>query len=81
MGTRQAGFGDLRLARLSDLKLIELARKEAQALFAEDPALQKPEQRPLAEWLAESAPATPSRNAAPNHSPEDAATAGAGDVS
>jgi ATP-dependent DNA helicase RecG len=52
MGTRQAGFGDLRLARLTDLRLIELARREAHTLFAEDPDLQKPEHQRLKEWLA-----------------------------
>jgi ATP-dependent DNA helicase RecG len=55
MGTRQAGFGDLRLARLTDLRLIELARKEAQTLFAEDPNLEKPEHHSLAAWLTGSA--------------------------
>ncbi|MBI3360370.1 MAG: DNA helicase RecG, partial [Chloroflexi bacterium] len=52
LGTRQAGYGDLRLAKLSDLRLIELARREAQTLFAEDPNLEKPEHRLLAESVA-----------------------------
>jgi ATP-dependent DNA helicase RecG len=54
LGTRQAGFGDhLRLASLSDVKLIEKARKHAQALLERDPALDQPEHGRLAEWLAE----------------------------
>jgi ATP-dependent DNA helicase RecG len=51
LGTRQAGYGDLRLAKISDLRLVELARKEAQASFAEDPNLARPDQRPQANSL------------------------------
>ena len=52
LGTRQAGYGDLRMAKISDLRLVELARREAQTLFAEDPNLERPEQRLLAASLA-----------------------------
>ncbi|PZS04255.1 MAG: DNA helicase RecG [Candidatus Chloroheliales bacterium] len=38
-GTRQSGYTDLRMANLSDMTTIELARREAQAIFAEDPSL------------------------------------------
>jgi len=38
-GTRQSGMPDLKMARLSDTHLLELARKEARKLFAADPAL------------------------------------------
>lgn len=42
-GTRQSGLPDLRMARLSDTPLLELARAEAIKLFNHDPYLEKPE--------------------------------------
>ena len=42
-GRRQSGMPELRLASLLDVKLLEVARREAQALFAEDPDLVQPE--------------------------------------
>jgi ATP-dependent DNA helicase RecG len=51
-GTRQSGLPDLRMAKLSDVKLLELARSEAIKLFETDPALEKPEHRLLAGELA-----------------------------
>jgi ATP-dependent DNA helicase RecG len=41
-GTRQSGLPDLRMARLSDVALLELARTEAIKLFEKDPGLKKP---------------------------------------
>jgi ATP-dependent DNA helicase RecG len=52
-GTRQSGLPDLRLARLSDVRILEQARAEAQALFQDDPDLSKPEYRLLARQVAE----------------------------
>jgi len=51
-GTRQSGLPDLRMAKLSDVALLELARREAIKLFQVDPTLQKPEHHPLAKELA-----------------------------
>ncbi|MDP6042909.1 MAG: ATP-dependent DNA helicase RecG [Dehalococcoidales bacterium] len=51
-GTRQSGLPDLRMARLSDVALLELARNEAIKLFQEDPTLDLPRHRPLAKELA-----------------------------
>ncbi len=51
-GTRQSGLPDLRMAKLSDVALLELARKEAIRLFEEDPALGKPEHKLLSKDLA-----------------------------
>ena len=51
-GTRQSGLPDLRMAKLSDVALLELARSEAIRLFQVDPTLQKPEHHPLAKELA-----------------------------
>jgi ATP-dependent DNA helicase RecG len=51
-GTRQSGLPDLRMARLSDVALLELARKEATALFETDPEMKKREHRLLAGELA-----------------------------
>jgi ATP-dependent DNA helicase RecG len=51
-GTRQSGLPDLRMAKLSDVALLELARSEAIRLFDDDPALEKPEHRLLAKELA-----------------------------
>ncbi len=52
LGTRQSGFADLRLARLTDLKLIEEARTAARRLYEADPKLERPEHQLLAERLA-----------------------------
>jgi len=51
-GTRQSGLPDLRMAKLSDVGLLELARSEAIRLFQIDPGLEKPEYRLLANELA-----------------------------
>ena len=52
LGTQQAGFrSQLQLASLSDMPLIEKARKQAQALFEKDPELKEPEDLLLAESL------------------------------
>jgi len=52
LGTRQAGYSTgLRMASLSDVKLIEKARAQAQKLFEEDDNLQKPEHALLSEAL------------------------------
>jgi ATP-dependent DNA helicase RecG len=47
-GTRQSGLPELKLASLGDTPLLELARREAQELFAEDPSLAFPDHRLLA---------------------------------
>jgi ATP-dependent DNA helicase RecG len=52
LGTRQAGFGGLRLAKLTDLPLINVARREAETLFNADPNLERPEHALLAGKLA-----------------------------
>jgi len=51
-GTRQSGLPDLRMAKLSDVALLELARSEAIRLFEKDSVLEKPEHKPLAKELA-----------------------------
>jgi len=48
-GTRQSGLPELRMARLSDVQLLELARREAIRLFDDDPYLERPEHRLLSE--------------------------------
>ena len=60
-GTRQSGLPDLRVARLSDVAILEEARRQAQRLDARDPGLAQPEHALLkasvdafwqhAEWL------------------------------
>jgi ATP-dependent DNA helicase RecG len=47
LGSRQSGFNDLRLASLTDVRLIEKARNQAQVLFENDPDLQAPENQAL----------------------------------
>jgi ATP-dependent DNA helicase RecG len=47
LGTRQSGFAELRMARLTDVRLIEMARREAQQLFQSDPGLSAPEHHEL----------------------------------
>ncbi len=51
-GTRQSGLPDLRMAKLSDVALLELARSEAIRLFETDPNLEMPEHHLLAKELA-----------------------------
>jgi len=51
LGTRQAGFSDLQLASLTDVPLIDKARRHAQALFEIDPELNQPEHQLLASYL------------------------------
>jgi ATP-dependent DNA helicase RecG len=49
LGTRQSGYSELQLASLTDVRLIEKARRHAQDLFEQDPNLTLPEHRPLNE--------------------------------
>ena len=51
-GTRQSGLPDLKMAKLSDVGLLEAARNEATGLFKEDPRLRQPEHKPLVRELA-----------------------------
>ncbi len=52
LGTRQAGYtSSLRMASITDVKLIEKARTRAQAVFEKDPDLSQPEHALLAEAL------------------------------
>lgn len=46
-GTRQSGLPDLKIAKLSDVKILEEARAVAQELFERDPELNRPEHRLL----------------------------------
>jgi ATP-dependent DNA helicase RecG len=50
-GTRQSGLPDLRMARLSDTPLLELARNEAIALFQRDSGFKMPEHHLLSQEL------------------------------
>ena len=47
-GTRQSGLPDLKMAKLSDTRLLETARREAKAIFHKDPGLKDPEHKFLA---------------------------------
>ena len=51
LGTRQSGLADLRMARLTDIRLIERARREAARLIESDPGLQQPEHQGLRQAL------------------------------
>jgi ATP-dependent DNA helicase RecG len=52
LGTRQSGYASsLRMASLTDVKLIEKARTRAQTLFDQDPNLSQPDNALLAEAL------------------------------
>ncbi len=46
-GTKQAGLPDLKVAQLTDVKLLEQARRAAETIFAQDPKLQAPEHQLL----------------------------------
>jgi ATP-dependent DNA helicase RecG len=51
-GTRQSGIPDLRMAKLSDVALLELARNEAIRLFENDPSLDNPEHQLLVKEMS-----------------------------
>jgi len=51
LGSRQSGFGHLRMASITDVKLIETARTEASQLLGSDPELSLPEHKLLAEIM------------------------------
>ncbi len=48
LGTRQSGLPDLKLASVTDLRLIETAREAARRFFESDPELAQPDNRLLA---------------------------------
>jgi ATP-dependent DNA helicase RecG len=50
-GTRQSGLPDIKLAKLSDTRLLEMARNEARDLFEGDPELSQPQHRLLSRKL------------------------------
>ncbi len=51
-GTKQSGLPSLKMVKLSDTKLLELARAEAKRVFDEDPDLNTPTYQPLAKAVA-----------------------------
>lgn len=51
-GTRQSGLPDLRMAKLTDVGILELARREAISLFEKDPDLKQKEYKLLAQEVA-----------------------------
>ena len=51
-GTRQSGLPDLRMAKMSDVALLELARKEAIEMFKIDPTMERAEHKLLAQEMA-----------------------------
>ena len=51
-GTRQSGMPDLRMAKISDIPLLEMARREATGLFRKDPGLLDDELKPLLKELS-----------------------------
>ena len=50
-GTHQSGLPDLKLAKLTDLRSLELARREAMTLFQKDPNLKESKHQPLRQQL------------------------------
>jgi ATP-dependent DNA helicase RecG len=62
-GTRQSGTPDLKVARLTDVRLLDAARTEAQRILQSDPQLERPEHAKLkakveAFWAAAQAEAS-----------------------
>ncbi len=51
-GTRQSGIPDLRMARISDTALLEMARREATLLFQKDPELESTEHKSLSNEIS-----------------------------
>jgi len=60
-GLRQSGLPDLKLARLSDVSLLELARREALEVFRMDPDLSLPQHRLLRQRVRSILSAAPDR--------------------
>lgn len=52
-GVRQSGLPDLKVARITDLELIEIARQEAFRILQEDPMLEHPEHAFLRQGMQE----------------------------
>jgi ATP-dependent DNA helicase RecG len=52
-GTHQSGLPELKVAKLSNLGLLELARREAMTLFQNDPNLKKTEHKFLSQQLSQ----------------------------
>jgi ATP-dependent DNA helicase RecG len=52
-GVRQSGLPALRLASLSNVKILEQAREEARLIFDQDPTLAAPEHQMLAQQVAQ----------------------------
>lgn len=52
LGRRQSGLPELQLASLTDMRVLELAREEARALYEADPYLEQPEHQLLREKVA-----------------------------
>jgi ATP-dependent DNA helicase RecG len=50
-GTRQSGLPDLRMAKISDVAILEMARNEAISLFKIDPGLDRAEHKGLAQEM------------------------------
>lgn len=51
IGYRQSGFADLKMAKITDIRLIEKARNAAEKLFADDPLFEKTENALLLQKL------------------------------
>lgn len=47
LGVRQSGLPELRVAQFGDMRILELARREAERLLAEDPDLSQPKHQAL----------------------------------
>ncbi|HSD82355.1 MAG TPA: DNA helicase RecG, partial [Anaerolineae bacterium] len=52
-GTRQSGLPDMHMTNVTDARLIDLARREAEKLLTKDPELSAEEVQPLAQRLKE----------------------------
>ncbi len=52
-GTRQSGLPDMHMINITDARLIDLARREAEKLLAKDPGLNAAEHQPLAKRTTE----------------------------
>jgi ATP-dependent DNA helicase RecG len=51
-GRQQSGLPEIQMAALLDIKALELAREEAEALAGRDPLLEQPEHQALRERVA-----------------------------
>lgn len=53
LGTHQTGLPELKIAKLTNLRVVEMVRRQASKVFSSDSSLERPEHRPLKQQLSQ----------------------------